>query len=295
MPPETPPRQSRPSPIKPCSTGSAIKNVLSIGGSDPSGGAGIQADLKTFAANGVYGMAIITALTAQNTRGVAAIHCPDAGFVEEQINCLFEDIQPDAVKIGMLANAATIHRVATRLKHYQARNIIIDPVMLASSGQRLLDPDALESLLQELLPIATLCTPNLEEAVTLLHSGSNSANLPRTRDEMLDIARQLSALTQCPILLKGGHLPGNQCPDVLIDSADSSHWFNSQRIATPNLHGTGCTLSAAIAAHLAQCSDDLTESVARAKVYLSSALASADELSVGAGPGPLHHCADLWP
>ena len=282
-----------PAEISPKPTSQPIKNVLSIGGSDPSGGAGIQADLKTFAANGVYGMAVITALTAQNTRGVAAIHCPDAGSIEEQINCLFEDIQPDAVKIGMLANTDIIHRVATRLKYYQARNIIVDPVMLSSSGQALLDPAALHSLREQLLPIATLCTPNLDEAVGLLNSGAITAKLPRTSNEMLDLARQLHSLVHCPILVKGGHLPGEECPDVLIDSDAAKHWFRHQRIATANLHGTGCTLSAAIAANLARNSADLPGAVEKAKVYLSRALASADDLNVGTGAGPLHHCVNM--
>ena len=268
---------------------SPIKNVLSIGGSDPSGGAGIQADLKTFAANGVYGMAIISALTAQSTRGVKAIHCPDPGFVEAQIDCLFDDIQPAAVKIGMLANADIISRVAARLKHYQARNIIIDPVMLASSGQRLLDPAAMETLIHELLPIAKLYTPNLDEGVCLL-----STKLPESRQDMLIMAEQLQALGQCPVLLKGGHLPGSESPDVLVNKAASSHWFSIRRIDTPNKHGTGCTLSAAIAANLANNCDDLIDAVRKAKNYLMLALTGSRELDVGNGSGPLHHFVDLW-
>ena len=270
-------------------TTSAIKNVLSIGGSDPSGGAGIQADLKTFAANGVYGMAIISALTAQSTRGVKAIHCPDPGFVEAQIDCLFDDIQPAAVKIGMLANADIISRVAARLKHYQARNIIIDPVMLASSGQRLLDPAAMETLIHELLPIAKLYTPNLDEGACLL-----GTKPPDSRQEMLAMAEHLQPLGQCSVLLKGGHLPGDESPDVLIDKAASSHWFSTRRINTPNKHGTGCTLSAAIAANLARNDDDLIDAVVKAKNYLTLALTGSRELDVGTGSGPLHHFVGLW-
>ncbi|MBQ0719165.1 MAG: bifunctional hydroxymethylpyrimidine kinase/phosphomethylpyrimidine kinase [Gammaproteobacteria bacterium] len=263
---------------------SAIKNVLSIGGSDPSGGAGIQADLKTFAANGVYGMAIISALTAQNTRGVKAIHCPDAGFVEAQIDCLFEDIQPAAVKIGMLANAAIIRRVAARLRHYRAPNIVVDPVMLASSGQRLLDPCAVEVLVHELLPLARLYTPNLHEGASLL-----GTRPPNSRQEMLTMAKQLQRLSHSPVLLKGGHLPGRDSPDVLIDGDGSSHWFIARRIAGEAKHGTGCTLSAAIAANLARDNTDLSRAVKNAKIYLCEALISADQLKVGTGPGPLNH------
>ena len=268
---------------------SAIKNVLSIGGSDPSGGAGIQADLKTFAANGVYGMAIITALTAQSTRGVKAIHCPDSGFIEAQIDCLFDDIQPAAVKIGMLGNGAIISRVAARLKHYQARNIVVDPVMLASSGQRLLDPAALDLLIHELLPLASLYTPNLDEGASLL-----GTQRPASRDAMLRMAEHLHPLGQSAVLLKGGHLPGDECPDLLVDGSGDSYWFSSQRVDTNNLHGTGCTLSAAIAANLAQGNGDLNQAVAKAKNYLTRALAGADQLNIGSGPGSLHHFAELW-
>jgi hydroxymethylpyrimidine/phosphomethylpyrimidine kinase len=268
---------------------SAIKNVLSIGGSDPSGGAGIQADLKTFAANGVYGMAIISALTAQSTRGVKAIHCPDPGFVEAQIDCLFDDIQPAAVKIGMLANADIISRVAARLKHYRARNIVIDPVMLASSGQRLLDPAAIDTLIHELLPLASLYTPNLDEGACLLDTQP-----PSSRQEMLTMAEYLQPLGRCPVLLKGGHLPGDESPDVLIDNAANSHWFSSKRINTVNKHGTGCTLSAAIAVNLAHNNTDLINVVTKAKNYLTLALRGSNELDVGNGSGPLHHFVDLW-
>lgn len=279
---------------------SSIKNVLSIGGSDPSGGAGIQADLKTFAANGVYGMAVITALTAQNTLGVFNIHSIDVGFVEEQINCLFDDIQPHAVKIGMLANAAIISRVAARLKHYQARNIVVDPVMLSSSGQSLLDPSALDNLIHELLPLATLYTPNLNEGACLL-----AGHQPTTRSEMREMAEQLLPLAQCAVLLKGGHLPGDECPDLLLyksDGQDSrqvkARWFTAQRIDSANNHGTGCTLSSAIAANLADNTahdnDALVYAVAKAKNYLSTCLSSSNKLKVGSGAGPLHHFAGLW-
>ncbi len=268
---------------------SAIKNVLSIGGSDPSGGAGIQADLKTFAANGVYGMAIITALTAQNTRGVKAIHCPDPGFVEAQIDCLFEDIQPAAVKIGMLANGAIISRVAARLKHYRARNIVIDPVMLASSGQALLDPGAMDTLVHELLPLASLYTPNLTEGAYLLDTQA-----PSSREEMLAMAKDLQSLKLGPVLLKGGHLPGAESPDLLLDGSTDVQWFTCQRINTKNNHGTGCTYSAAIASHLAHSGEDLNGAITKAKDYVTASLLHADELCLGSGPGPLHHFSVLW-
>jgi len=268
---------------------STIKNVLSIGGSDPSGGAGIQADLKTFAANGVYGMAVITALTAQNTRGVKATHCPDPDFIEAQIDCLFEDIQPAAVKIGMLGNAEIIRRVAARLKHYRARNIVVDPVMLASSGQHLLEPSALEVLIHELLPLASLYTPNLDEGACLLDTKP-----PGSRKEMLHMAEYLQSLSQSPVLLKGGHLSGDESPDLLVNSSADVHWFSCQRINTINQHGTGCTLSAAIAANLAKSNESLNGAVLKAKNYLTTTLSNADKLSVGSGPGPLHHLAALW-
>ena len=268
---------------------SRIKNVLSIGGSDPSGGAGIQADLKTFASNRVYGMAIITALTAQSTRGITAIHYPDPGFIEAQIDCLFEDIQPAAVKIGMLGNREIISRVAARLKHYRARNIVVDPVMLSSSGQRLLDPSALDVLVRELLPLARLYTPNLDEGACLL-----GAKPPATKEDMLAMATRLQTLGQSPVLLKGGHLSADESPDLLVDGSGHKRWFTCQRIPANNNHGTGCTLSAAIAANLADDNRTLNDAVSRAKNYVSVTLAGANALNVGAGPGPLHHFVDLW-
>jgi hydroxymethylpyrimidine/phosphomethylpyrimidine kinase len=217
-----------------------IRNVLSIAGSDPSGGAGIQADLKTFAARGVYGMAAITALTAQNTRGVSGVEAVSPGFVEDQIEAIFEDIRVDAVKIGMIANAGIARAVAGMLSAHPTVPVVLDPVMVAKGGSALLAPDAVEALTTRLLPLAAMLTPNLPEAAALL-----GEPVAADRAGMSAQATRLRALGPASVLIKGGHLDGEGSPDVLA-TMDGLEWFEAERIATPNTHGTGCTLSSAI-------------------------------------------------
>jgi hydroxymethylpyrimidine kinase/phosphomethylpyrimidine kinase len=264
-----------------------IRNILSIAGSDPSGGAGIQADLKTFAALGCHGMAAITALTAQNTRGVQGVHVPPAGFVAKQIESIFDDIRVDAVKIGMLATAEIANVVADTLQRYRPRHVVLDPVMVATSGDPLLAPDAISTVRTRLLPMASIVTPNIPEAALLLR-GSAARDLAG----MSGAATALRALGARVVLLKGGHLGGESSDDLLWDGA-SEHVFRAPRVATRNSHGTGCTLSSAIAALLVR-HGDLRVAVAEAKRYVTSALQSADRLEVGQGHGPVHHFDELW-
>ncbi len=260
----------------------AIPNVLSIAGSDPSGGAGIQADLKTFAALGVYGMAAISGLTAQNTRGVSAIQPLPPAFIAAQIDAVFEDIRVDAVKLGMLGGAEVVAAVADCLSRWRPPAIVLDPVMVAKSGAALLAESAVESLRRQLLPLATVITPNLPEAGALLDIPS-PADLPAMREA----ARALHALGPAWVLLKGGHLPGEDCTDLLYDGREFVE-FPGRRIPTANTHGTGCTLSAAIAAGLAH-GLAMPQAVADAKAYLTAAIAAADSLDVGHGHGPVQH------
>jgi hydroxymethylpyrimidine/phosphomethylpyrimidine kinase len=264
-----------------------IPNVLSIAGSDPSGGAGIQADLKTFAALGAYGMAALAGLTAQNTRGVTAIQPLPADFVAAQIDAVFADIRVDAVKLGMLGDVDVVAAVAGCLRRWQARNIVLDPVMLAKSGAALLAESAVARLRAELLPLATIVTPNLPEAGALLGC-EPPAELPAMREA----ARALHALGPRWVLLKGGHLPGDDCTDVLYDGRTFND-FPARRIATANTHGTGCTLSAAIAAGLGQ-GLAVPQAVAQAKAYLTAAIAAAGTLEVGHGHGPVQHFPARW-
>ncbi|WP_425040691.1 bifunctional hydroxymethylpyrimidine kinase/phosphomethylpyrimidine kinase [Primorskyibacter sp. S187A] len=262
-----------------------IPNVLSIAGSDPSGGAGIQADLKAMSANGAYAMAAITALTAQNTQGVSGIHLVPPEFVQAQIKAIFEDIRVDAVKIGMIANAEIAAAVAEALQGCDAP-IVLDPVMIAKGGAPLLQPDAVGTLRTRLLPLAFVLTPNLPEAAHLL-----DRPIAQTREEMAQQARALIALGPSAIVMKGGHLDGADSPDCLVTS-DNVTWFEGARTATRNTHGTGCTLSAALAAQIAR-KQSLPKAVAAAKAYVSDAIAHADDLSVGSGHGPTHHFANL--
>lgn len=264
-----------------------IANALSIAGSDPSGGAGIQADLKTFSALGVYGMAVATALTAQNTRGVTGIHVVPPDFVAEQIRSVFADIRVGAVKIGMTANAAIAGAVADVLARHADMPVVLDPVMIAKGGAPLLTDDAVTVLKTRLLPLATVVTPNLPEAAALL--GEPEA---RDRDEMAGQALRLVGLGANMALVKGGHLPGNDSPDVLASAAGLT-WFEAPRVATRNTHGTGCTLSSAIAAELAKGASP-EEAVAVAKTYVAGAIDAADALNVGSGHGPVHHFHALW-
>ncbi|RMA42333.1 bifunctional hydroxymethylpyrimidine kinase/phosphomethylpyrimidine kinase [Rhodophyticola porphyridii] len=264
-----------------------IPNVLTIAGTDPSGGAGIQADLKTFSALGAYGMSVVTALVAQNTQGVARIlHLPP-DFVAAQIDTLFADVRVDAVKIGMIDTAEVATVVAERLLHHNADVVILDPVMVAKSGDRLLAAEAIDVLRTVLLPLATLITPNLPEAGVLLDCAP-----PDSPDAMEDAARALYELGPRGVLLKGGHLTGGTSPDILFDG-DSLTSLPAMRIRTRNSHGTGCTLSAAIAALRPQRSS-MAEAVADAKSYLTRALQESDALDVGQGHGPVHHFHALW-
>ena len=259
-----------------------IPNVLSIAGSDPSGGAGIQADLKTCAAHGTYGMAAITALTAQNTREVTGIELVPAAFVASQIDAVFADVRVDAVKIGMLATAEIALAVSDALERHGPRRVVLDPVMVSKSGARLLQEDAVAALRDRLLPLADLVTPNLLEAADLLGEPETDS-----RDAMPALAERLAALGPRAVLLKGGHLRAEESPDYLA-TPEGGDWLEGARIATQNTHGTGCTLSSAIAARLAS-GDGLAEAVRRAKSYLTDTIAASDMLEVGSGSGPVHH------
>ena len=262
--------------------------AVTIAGSDSSGGAGIQADLKTFAAHQVYGASVLVALTAQNTRGVNAIHAVPRDFVTAQIDAVFEDLDVSAVKIGMLATAELIETVATALTRHEARNIVVDPVMIAASGARLLETDAVAAIRTHLFPIATVITPNLPEAAALL--GTSEA----TTDAMVEEqAQALAALGAANVLLKGGHGGGDSSSDLLLLSGGARQRFKAPRVQTRNTHGTGCTLSSAIAAGLAK-GLELPEAVGHAKTYISAAIAAADEVQVGSGHGPVHHFHHWW-
>jgi hydroxymethylpyrimidine/phosphomethylpyrimidine kinase len=263
-----------------------IANVLSIAGSDPSGGAGIQADLKTFSALGAYGAAAITALTAQNTKEVRGVQTIAPEFVAAQIDAVFEDLRIDAVKIGMVATAPIAAAVADCLRRHAARNIVLDPVMVAKSGDRLLAPDAVAAVRDLLAPLATVITPNLPEAAVLT-SGTEAANLA----EMHAALPALHRLGARYVLLKGGHLPGGDSTDLLSDGHDIIE-VPGRRVATSNTHGTGCTLSSAIAALLP--AYGAVEAVRHAKHYLSGAIENSGRLSVGSGHGPVHHFHALW-
>ena len=264
-----------------------IKNVLSIAGSDPSGGAGIQADLKAFAANGVYGMAVITALTAQNTQGVTGVELVAPQFVKAQIDAVFADIKVDAVKIGMIATAEIAIAIAETLADKNDVPIVLDPVMIAKGGAPLLQADAMEALRTVSVPKATVLTPNLPEAAQLLDLSE-----ARDRSEMAQQARALTALGPNIVLVKGGHLPGDESPDALWDGS-ALHWFENRRISTKNTHGTGCTLSASLAAFIAKGLSPCS-AVAKATEYVSGAIAAADHQSVGNGHGPIQHFYNLW-
>ena len=258
------------------------RTALTIAGSDCSGGAGIQADLKTMTMNGVYAMSAITALTAQNTTGVRAIQESTPEFLGQQIDAVFEDIFPNAVKIGMVSSGELIRVIADRLKAHQAKNVVVDPVMVATSGSSLLKTDAVQTLVDELLPMATLVTPNIPEARIL--SGLSI----ECKDEMVLAAKKINEEYHCAVLLKGGHSI-NDANDLLYADG-AAVWFCGKRINNPNTHGTGCTLSSAIAANLAK-DYSLADSVRRAKDYVSGALAAM--LDLGQGPGPMDHAFDL--
>ena len=264
-----------------------IRNVLSIAGSDPSGGAGIQADLKTFAAQRTYGMAALTALTAQNTQGVKAVELVSPGFVAAQISAVFDDVRVDAIKIGMIATAEIARAVADALSEHRDVPVVLDPVMVAKGGASLLAEDAIAVLRDALLPRATVITPNLPEAARLLGMAEAA-----DRKAMAGQAAAFVHLGPAAVLVKGGHLDQPDSPDVLW-AEGAVHWFDAPRTPGKNTHGTGCTLSSAIAAQLARGGDVVT-AVAAAKRYVTGAIAAADALLVGQGHGPVHHFHHLW-
>ena len=259
-----------------------MRTALTIAGSDSSGGAGIQADIKTMTANGVFAMSAVTALTAQNTTGVSGIMDVSPEFLGEQLDRVFEDIFPDAVKIGMVSSTDLIRMIASKLKEYKAVNIVLDPVMVATSGAKLISDDAVGALKEYLLPMATVLTPNIPEGEVL--SGMEI----RTPDDMITAAKLISDTYHCAVLMKGGHNL-NDANDLLYRDG-GFRWFNGKRIDNPNTHGTGCTLSSAIASNLAK-GFSLDASVEQAKTYISGALAA--QLDLGQGSGPMDHGFDL--
>ena len=259
-----------------------MNTALTIAGSDSSGGAGIQADIKTMTANGVYAMSAITALTAQNTTGVTGIMEVTPEFLSLQLEAIFTDIYPDAIKTGMVSSGELIKTIAATLKKYNAKNIVVDPVMVATSGAKLISDEAIEVLKSELLPLATVITPNIPEAEVL------SEMKIENEDDMIAAAKLIYEKYNCNVLLKGGHQI-NDANDLLY-SDGSFVWFNGKRIDNPNTHGTGCTLSSAIASNLAK-GEKLEDAVKHAKDYISGALAAM--LDLGKGSGPLAHCYTL--
>jgi hydroxymethylpyrimidine/phosphomethylpyrimidine kinase len=261
--------------------------ALTIAGSDSSGGAGIQADLKTFSALGVYGASVITALTAQNTTGVSAVEVMSPGFIRAQIDAVFSDLKVDAIKIGMVGNEAAILAVAEGLRRWQGPPVVIDPVMVAASGGALLEQGAEAVLRSHLLPLADLLTPNLPEAARLL-----GASVAVDENMMVRQGELLLALGPRAVLVKGGHAEGPEAVDIFLDGENVVR-LATDRVATNNTHGTGCTLASAVAAHLAL-GLSLPEAVRRAKLYLTNALLNAHRLSIGHGSGPVHHFFDIW-
>jgi hydroxymethylpyrimidine/phosphomethylpyrimidine kinase len=261
--------------------------AVTIAGSDSGGGAGIQADLKSFSALGVYGASVITALTAQNTKGVTAVFDVPADFVTAQIDAVFSDLDVGAVKIGMLSRPETIRAVAGGLERHRQRRIVLDPVMVAASGDPLIADDAIAFLLEVLIPLAMIITPNLPEAARLLEERPAAG-----RTEMEAQAARLLARGAKAVLLKGGHGGGDESADYLLTPV-GGRWLTAPRIATDNTHGTGCTLSSAIAAGLAQ-GHHLEAAVIAAKKYVTAAIAAADQLEIGTGRGPVHHFHAIW-
>ena len=259
-----------------------MRTALTIAGSDSSGGAGIQADIKTMTANGVFAMSAVTALTAQNTTGVTGIMEVSPGFLKEQIDCIFTDIRPDAVKIGMVSSAELIRAIGEKLKDYRAENIVVDPVMVATSGAKLISDDAVGTLKETLLPLADILTPNIPESEVL------SGMEVKTEEDMVKAAERISVSYHCAVLVKGGHQL-NDANDLLYRDGDFQ-WFYGKRISNPNTHGTGCTLSSAIASNLAK-GFDIDTSVERAKMYISGALGTM--LDLGKGSGPMDHTFDI--
>jgi hydroxymethylpyrimidine/phosphomethylpyrimidine kinase len=265
-----------------------IPIALTIAGSDSSGGAGIQADLKTFSALGTYGASVITALTAQNTLGVSAIHAVPGDFVTAQLDAVFDDLDIKAIKVGMVGSIEVVSSIADKLSSLEGISLVLDPVMVATSGDPLLDADTEQALRERLIPLAALITPNLEEAARLL-GGSVSA---ASEEEMKQQAKRIMGLGPDAVLVKGGNGEGDEAVDILWDGEKMTR-LTAARIETDNIHGTGCTLSSAIVGELAK-GHPLDEACANAKKYLTSALAASDDLEVGQGSGPVHHFFDLW-
>lgn len=266
---------------------SQIPIALTIAGSDSGGGAGIQADLKSFSANKVYGASVITALTAQNTLGVTGVHDIPADFVSAQMDAVFSDLDIQSVKIGMLSQIAVIEAVANGLKKHNAKNIVFDPVMVTTSGDPLLAEKAVEDIKTILMPMADLLTPNLHESAKL-----TGLPLAKSNEEMTAQADSLLEQGAKAVLVKGGHSETSKCAD-LLKTASQEIWISAERIDTNNTHGTGCSLSSAIAANLAH-GMTMETSVREAKAWLTTAIAASDQLSIGKGPGPVHHFHNLW-
>jgi len=257
--------------------------VLTIAGSDSGGGAGIQADIKAMSATGSYACSVITAITSQNTRGVTAIHPIPLAHIESQLDAVFTDLNVVAVKVGMLADAEIIKVVAAKIRQYQPKHLVVDPVMVATSGDLLLEQSAISTLKQELLPLADLITPNLPEGAALI-----GGEVPQDEEQMGAMIESLRTLGAKAVLLKGGHLEKDQNSNDLLIEQESSELLSAKRVATKNTHGTGCTLSSAIASYLAQ-GNRLHKAVYLGKQYISQAIAHADQLDVGQGHGPVHH------
>ncbi len=262
--------------------------AVTIAGSDSGGGAGIQADLKSFSANGVYGASILTALTAQNTLGVTAIHDVPTDFVRAQMDAVYSDLSVKATKIGMLSQVSIIKEVAEGLNRHKTGPVVLDPVMVAASGDPLLANSAVASLISELVPMADIITPNLHEAARMLEG-----DVAVSETEMLDQSRKLTDLGAKAVLLKGGHGESAESADLFLSAEGDVLWLRKERIATENTHGTGCTLSSAIAAGLAK-GQDLGTAVTSAKAYIHAAIGHSDELSIGKGHGPVHHFYAYW-
>ncbi|MEP3277342.1 MAG: bifunctional hydroxymethylpyrimidine kinase/phosphomethylpyrimidine kinase [Stappiaceae bacterium] len=261
--------------------------ALTIAGSDSGGGAGIQADLKTFSALGVYGASVLTALTAQNTLGVQGIHDVPPTFIGQQLDSVLSDLAVDAIKIGMLSRPDAIREIARKLEYYKCSKVVLDPVMVAASGDPLLADDAIADLVGALFPVASVVTPNLQEAARLLE-----CSIATNASDMEAQAAQLLELGPGAVLLKGGHGEGPESNDLLL-SATGAHWFSAPRHETANTHGTGCTLSSAIAAGLAK-GLEMPQAVAQAKTYVTTAIRAADTLKIGSGHGPVHHFHSFW-
>lgn len=267
-----------------------MKNVLTIAGSDSCGGAGIQADLKTFSANGVYGMSVITAITAQNTMGVFKVQDIDEEIIGAQIDAIFEDINVDAVKIGMVSKISTINIISEKLRKYKPKNLVLDPVMISKSGYSLLKPESKSALIKKLIPLAYVITPNVPEALEII-SGVTSEKIEiKTIEDMELAAKEIYKLGCKNVFLKGGHMEGNTAVDILYDG-ENIYKFYAERINTKNTHGTGCTISSAIASNLAL-GFSIEESIKRAKDYITTAIIHS--LDIGHGVGPTNHFYELY-